>query len=174
MAQDLSAMLGQVMENPGLVKMLANPALAQILTDPAFATMVQNLRQQMGMGETGDTPDMSVLAEKLPAMLSMLSGMGGSTSETVGGVGVTNTGEEASAAEDTAAAEEKTETEKSAVPMQVLFRPEARDKRNKLLSALKPYLSANRCAMIDRAMSAMQLGELLGTMGLGTTQQGEG
>lgn len=178
MAQDLSEMLGQVMENPGLVKILANPALAQILADPAFATMVQNLRQQMGIGETGTVPDMSVLAEKLPAMLSMLSGMGGGTSETVndgtGGIGVTNTGEEASAAEDTAAAEEKTETEKPAVPMQVLFRPEARDKRNKLLSALKPYLSSNRCAMIDRAMSAMQLGELLGTMGVGTTQQGEG
>lgn len=174
MAQDLSEMLGQVMENPGLVKILANPALAQILADPAFATMVQNLRQQMGIGETGTVPDMSVLAEKLPAMLSMLSGMSGGTSETVGGIGVTNTGEEASAAEDTAAAEEKTETEKPAVPMQVLFRPEARDKRNKLLSALKPYLSSNRCAMIDRAMSAMQLGELLGTMGLGTTQQGEG
>lgn len=158
MAQDLSEMLGQVMENPELAKMFANPA---------FATMVQNLRQQMGMGETGNTPDMSAMMEKLPAMLSMLSGMGNGATETkgdTGGVGVADPGEE------TSATEEKTETEKSAMPMQVLFHPEARDKRNKLLSALKPYLSSNRCAMIDRAMSAMQLGELLGTM----TQQGEG
>jgi hypothetical protein len=44
------------------------------------------------------------------------------------------------------------------------FKPGSREKRNKLLSALKPYLSPARCAIVDRAMSAMQLGEILGTM----------
>ena len=146
MAQDLSEMLGQVMENP------------------QFAAMVQNLRQQMG---NTDPPDMASLMEKLPAMMTMLSGMG----QAAGGNTTETKGAEADAvAPDTTpdpsgGEKEKTETEGPAVLGQVLFRPEARDQRNKLLSALKPYLSPNRCAMIDRAMSAMQLGELLGTMG---------
>lgn len=145
MAQDLSEMLGQVME------------------DPQFAAMVQKLRQQMGNTEP---PDMASLLEKLPAMMTMLSGMG----QAAGGNTTEANGAKADAvvsgtAPDTMDAKEKTETEGPAVLGQVLFRPEARDQRNKLLSALKPYLSPNRCAMIDRAMSAMQLGELLGTMG---------
>lgn len=145
MAQDLSEMLGQVME------------------DPQFAAMVQKLRQQMGNTEP---PDMASLLEKLPAMMTMLSGMG----QAAGGNTTEANGAKADAvvsgtAPDTMDAKEKAETEGPAVLGQVLFRPEARDQRNKLLSALKPYLSPNRCAMIDRAMSAMQLGELLGTMG---------
>lgn len=146
MAQDLSEMLGQVMENP------------------QFAAMVQNLRQQMG---NTDPPDMASLMEKLPAMMTMLSGMGqaagGNTTETKG-AGVDEVAPDTTP-DPSGGEKEKAETEKPAVLGQVLFRPEARDQRNKLLSALKPYLSPNRCAMIDRAMSAMQLGELLGTMG---------
>lgn len=146
MAQDLSEMLGQVMENP------------------AFATMVQKLRQEMG-----DTLDLSALAEKLPAMLSMLSGMGNgitvpemSDSTTTAG---TATVLDTPIHTDTKAADGSGARGKGETFPQELFRPETRDKRNKLLSALKPYLSPSRCAMIDRAMSAMQLGELLGTMG---------
>lgn len=175
MAQDLSEMLGQMLENPGLAQMLAKPE---------FAAMVQNLRQGMG-----DTPDVGALMEKLPAMMAMLSGRNGTAgaqngtkttnvltpgTEEMGANSATVSATEGDGREETPGAE-KAET--SAVPMQVLFRPEARDKRNKLLSALKPYLSPARCAMIDRAMSAMQLGELLGTMGgpgMGNMGQGEG
>lgn len=157
MAQDLSEMLQQVMGNPEVAKILANPT---------FAAMVQNLRQQMGNGE-GTAPDMAVLMEKLPGMLSLLSGNMGT--ETSANVAANETDEEK---KETGMEKEKAET--TVLPGQMLFRPEARDKRNKLLSALKPYLSPARCTMIDRAMSAMQLGELLGTMGMGTTQQGEG
>lgn len=156
MAQDLSEMLGQVME------------------DPQFAAMVQKLRQQMGNTEP---PDLASLLEKLPAMMTMLSGMGqaagGNTTETkeakadasVSGTAPDLSAPDSSAPDSSGGEKEKAETEGPAVLGQVLFRPEARDQRNKLLSALKPYLSPNRCAMIDRAMSAMQLGELLGTMG---------
>lgn len=157
MAQDLSEMLQQVMGNPEVAKILANPT---------FAAMVQNLRQQMGNGE-GTAPDMAVLMEKLPGMLSLLSGNMGT--ETSANVAANETDEEK---KETGMEKEKAET--TVLPGQMLFRPEARDKRNKLLSALKPYLSPARCTMIDRAMSAMQLGELLGTMGMGATQQGEG
>lgn len=170
MAQDLSEMLQQVMGNPEVAKILANPGLAQALANPTFAAMVQNLRQQMGNGE-GTAPDMAVLMEKLPGMLSLLSGnMGTETSANVAAsVAANETDEEK---KETGMEKEKAET--TVLPGQMLFRPEARDKRNKLLSALKPYLSPARCTMIDRAMSAMQLGELLGTMGMGATQQGEG
>lgn len=144
MAQDLSEVLGQVMENP------------------QFAAMVQKLRQQMG---NTDPPDMASLMEKLPAMMTMLSGMGQANPTETSGAKAGEAEPDSSAPDSSGGGKEKTETEKPAVLGQVLFRPEARDQRNKLLSALKPYLSPNRCAMIDRAMSAMQLGELLGTMG---------
>lgn len=174
MAQDISEMLGQMLENPGL---------AEILESPGFAAMVQNLRQGMG-----DTLDMGALMEKLPAMMAMLSGMNGTVgaqAETKATVVSTPETEEMGANSATVSATEgdgreempgAEKAEASVLPMQVLFRPEARDKRNKLLSALKPYLSPARCAMIDRAMSAMQLGELLGTMGspgVGNIGQGE-
>lgn len=161
MAQDVSEMFGQIMDNPGFAKMLANPELAQILANPAFATMVQNLRQQMGKGEAG-VPDMTMIMEKLPAMLSMLSGGNGSK----------ETEEKAAEISDTESVGTAPAAGEATMLPQLFFRPEVRDKRNKLLSALKPYLSPARGAMIDRAMSAMQLGELLGTMGM--SQQGEG
>lgn len=157
MAQALSEMLGQLM------------------ADPQFAAMVQNLRQNMDLSQSGNTaqennqPDLSALLEKLPGMVSMLSAMSGTAPGAVGNDAVVQSdavsalsddGEDSGTVVSSAA-----ETKKVEAPMQVLFRPEAREKRNKLLSALKPYLSPARCAMIDRAMSAMQLGELLGTMG---------
>lgn len=37
--------------------------------------------------------------------------------------------------------------------------------RNRLLTALKPYLSRERGVLIDRALSAMQFGEMLGSAG---------
>ena len=37
--------------------------------------------------------------------------------------------------------------------------------RNRLLGALKPYLSPERGVLIDRALSAMQFGEMLGNAG---------
>lgn len=144
MAQELSAMLGQVM------------------ADPQFAALVQNLRQNMDLSQSGSTaqvPDLSALMEKLPGMVSMLSAMSGTASGTGALADTDNTDSSNTVVSSVV------ETKKVEAPMQVLFRPEAREKRNKLLSALKPYLSPARCAMIDRAMSAMQLGELLGTMG---------
>lgn len=166
MAQDVSEMFGQIMDNPGFAKMLANPELAQILANPAFATMVQNLRQQMGKGEAG-VPDMTMIMEKLPAMLSMLSGGNGSKETEQKAAEISKAESMGTPVAGTAPAAD----EATMLP-QLFFRPEVRDKRNKLLSALKPYLSPARGAMIDRAMSAMQLGELLGTMGM--SQQGEG
>ena len=149
MAQELSAMLGQVM------------------ADPQFAALVQNLRQNMDLSQSG-APDLSALMEKLPGMMSMLSAMSGTASGTDADAASADTGN-ADNTDDTDSADtvvsSVVETKKVEAPMQVLFRPEARDKRNKLLSALKSYLSPARCVMIDRAMSAMQLGELLGTMG---------
>ena len=44
------------------------------------------------------------------------------------------------------------------------LQPGNKDKRNKLLSALKPYLSPARCTLIDKTMNAMQIGEVLGVM----------
>ena len=43
----------------------------------------------------------------------------------------------------------------------MFFRPGSREKRNKLLSALKPYLSRNRCEIIDKCVSVIQITDIV-------------
>ncbi len=141
---DISALLKQVMENP------------------QFGAMVDSMKGQLG-GDGGSL-DLSGMLEKLPTLMNVLGPMMGS-----GGTGQ-NTGEAVPAA--AVAEEEKAEPAAAPVGAQnqlrlgekPFFKPGSRDKRNKLLAALKPYLSPARCSLVDRAMSAMQLGELLGTV----------
>ncbi len=152
---DISALLKQVMENP------------------QFGAMVDSMKGQLG-GE-GGSMELSGVMEKLPALMHTLGPM----------LGAMRTGQHAGdsvpggEAVPAAAVVEEAKEEPAAAPAGVqdqvrsgekpLFghgfsRPGSRDKRNKLLSALKPYLSPARCSLVDRAMSAMQLGELLGTV----------
>ena len=147
MEGDISEMLRQVMENP------------------QFGAMVQAVKSQLGTEGDG-TPDPAKIMEKMPDLLSVF------------GPVLQGTGTKEKAETDTAETEDVQKTGEAASGdvyasvgtaafppvLQQFFRPGSREKRNKLLGALKPYLSPARCALIDRAMSAMQLGELLGTV----------
>lgn len=154
---DLSGMLRQVMENP------------------QFGQMIQAMKAQMGTDGNGGVDPAKVM-EKMPEMMAMLGPV-------LGNMGQPDSKPESSAAGNTDTAEkgeEKSEetgqTEEASQEINhsdgtqfsqfgsMFFRPGSREKRNKLLSALKPYLSPARCALVDRAMSAMQMGELLGTV----------
>lgn len=136
--------------------------LRQVMENPQFGAMVQAMKTQMG-GEDGGI-DPAKIMDKMPDLMAALGPMMGAAQK------------EASAgerAEDTAETKEEEPAGKapsSKIPEgaanlgTVFFRPDSRDKRNKLLAALKPYLSPARCALVDRTMSAMQMGELLGTV----------
>ncbi len=147
---DISALLKQVMENP------------------QFGAMVDSMKGQLG-GEAGGL-DVSGVMEKLPTLMNVLGPMMGS----MGAGQNAGNGAPVEDAVPAAAVVEEASPEPTAAPVgtqnqvrpgeKPFFKPGSRDKRNKLLSALKPYLSPARCSLVDRAMSAMQLGELLGTV----------
>lgn len=147
--------------------------LRQMMENPQFGNMIQAVKAQMGEGN--GTVDPAKMMEKLPEMMTLLGPV-------LQGMGTGYSGEMAekdtvAGAEENAAGMQKQEDPAvrehgegdSVIP---LFRPGSREKRNKLLAALKPYLSPARCAMVDRAMSAMQLGEILGTMAPTGKQEG--
>lgn len=136
--------------------------LRQVMENPQFGNMVQTLKAQMG-GEDGGI-DPAKMMEKLPDLMTMLGPMMGS--------GVKESMSDAGG-EKVVTEEREDAVQPEAVVMGMgengnlaakFFRPENRDKRNRLLAALKPYLSPARCTIVDRAMSAMQMGELLGTV----------
>ena len=143
--------------------------LRQMMENPQFGAMVQTMKTQMGDGDV----DPSKVIEKLPEMMTMLGPMMSGMAQ--GDGGSTEQAEKHTEPEKEHTEPEKegghTEPEKETVHAEhpgtlgtMFFKPGSRDKRNKLLAALKPYLSPTRCALVDRAMSAMQLGEILGTM----------
>lgn len=148
--------------------------LRQVMENPQFGSMMQAAKSQMG------DMDPAKMMEKLPEMMTVLGPMmkgilqegdsaaGGEQGKAAAGESDVQAGE----AQEGQPGKEETAEGKADTPADgtgffggnMLFRPGSREKRNKLLSALKPYLSPARCAIVDRAMSAMQLGEILGTM----------
>ncbi|MBQ3590666.1 MAG: hypothetical protein II979_01890 [Clostridia bacterium] len=156
--------------------------LRQVMENPQFGNMMEAVKTQMGGGD--GTADPAKIMEKLPQMMAvlgpvmqgMLQETGGESSETVSGDRKESGGEEQVPPELSEIPEpekgEKERGDSGRNPGMLLFRPDSREKRNRLLAALKPYLSPARCAMVDRAMSAMQLGEILGTMAPTGKQEG--
>ncbi len=145
---DISALLKQVMENP------------------QFGAMVDSMKGQLG-GD-GGTLDLSGVMDKLPTLMNVLGPMMGQMGQNPASDATKEEAVPAASVENEPPAEA---VATSAVPQNPIglgngpfFKPGSRDKRNKLLAALKPYLSPARCSLVDRAMSAMQLGELLGTV----------
>ena len=142
--------------------------LRQVMENPQFGNMMQAVKGQIGSAD--GTVDPAKMMEKLPEMMTvlgpvmqgMLQAGDEKTKLDTGDTGKTEAGQEK--IPDAAEKEDTLQGSGGENPGMLLFRPGSREKRNKLLAALKPYLSPARCAMVDRAMSAMQLGEILGTM----------
>ncbi len=135
--------------------------LRQVMDSPGFGTMVDSMKNQLG-GSDGNL-DLSGVMEKLPALMQMLGPMMQSAPPQPEPVPTVDPPTPEPTSTNTTSVESE-----PAIPIPkaatAFFKPGSRDKRNKLLSALKPYLSPARCSLVDRAMSAMQLGELLGTV----------
>ena len=116
-----------------------------IMANPEFQALVRELRG----GD--DMPDAAEVSAKLPEALAafgpMLSGLMGNTGDGKKGT-----------------AEPKSDEKPGKVSGQKSLFGDPGN-RNRLLGALKPYLSPERGVLIDRALSAMQFGEMLGNAG---------
>ena len=116
-----------------------------IMANPEFQALVRELRG----GD--DMPDAAEVSAKLPEALAafgpMLSGLMGNTGDGKKGT-----------------AEPKSDEKPGKVSGQKSIFGDPGN-RNRLLGALKPYLSPERGVLIDRALSAMQFGEMLGNAG---------
>jgi hypothetical protein len=113
--------------------------LKKIIENPEFAGMVSELRGD------GDSESASrEMLEKLPGVLEMVKPM-----------------LDAGAPTDH---HEKTESEHQIGQPQVLKKYD-KARAEKLMAALKPYLSPNRCQIIDKCVSVLQIGDVMSILG---------
>lgn len=113
--------------------------LKKIIENPEFAGMVSELRGD------GDSESASrEMLEKLPGVMEMVKPM----------------------LESGAAAnhEEKKESDKQLNQPQVLKKYD-KARAEKLMYALKPYLSTTRCEIIDKCVSVLQIGDVMSVLG---------
>ena len=114
-----------------------------IMGNPEFASLVKELKGDDGKNG-GDVQ--GEIMDKLPEILSMLSPM-------------------------MSGAKEQSEPSKSqANSPTVPLLPKSIEKHDKakaerLMTAIKPYLSPERCAIIDKCMSVMQIGDIMNVLG---------
>lgn len=122
----------------------------KIMQNPEFTNMVKELRgemqgqqnddkQQSGGDKSGDIS--AEMMSKLPEIMSMLSPM----------LGKLDGGESR-----TASPVQKSE---------VVPKKYDKAKAEKLLYAIKPYLSTSRCDIIDKCVSVMQITDVMGALG---------
>ena len=113
--------------------------IEKIMQNPEFAGMVKELRGDGGTGVVqGD------IMSKLPEVMAMLSPM-------LGGQGKLGDGGQK---------EEKSEKNSEIRHLKSIDRYD-KTRATRLMSALKPYLSPERCTMIDKCMSVLQLGDVM-------------
>ena len=118
--------------------------ISKLMQNDEFSNMVKELRgRDNGAGDGADIMD------KLPEIMSMLSPMIGDTN---------NDGQKDSgnSTENIGAVQPK-----KSPRIDSKF---DRGRASKLMSALKPYLSSERCTMIDKCMSVMQIGDIMSVL----------
>ena len=116
-------------------------AIGKIMQNPEFAGLVRELR-----GENGDQADVSrEMLAHLPEVMGILGPMLGN-------------------------AEKPDQPEPAEKPREKPEPPREPPKRfdktkaEKLMFAIKPYLKPQRCEIIDKCMSAMQLTDVIGVL----------
>ncbi len=118
--------------------------IEKIVNNPEFAGMVSEMK---GTGSATSSEDMSrEMMKKLPDVMNMVSGMFG---------GSKNDGEN-----------KKNDIPQDAAHSAANIIPTKYDKTKaeRLLCALKPYLSGGRCEIIDRCLSVMQITDIMGAV----------
>ncbi len=127
--------------------------ITKIIQNPEFAQMVSGMK---GNGESAGDVQREML-ENLPGVLNMVSPLvGGKTdgeSDKSGDSGSSGGGEEVK------------QTMKNVNSPAKISGKYDKGKAEKLMYALKPYLSPERCRIIDRCVSLMQLTDVVEAFG---------
>ncbi len=126
-------------------------AVEQILKNPEFAGIINELRGGNGENAPPQVSQTEILSH-LPDVLSMLGPLMGNA----GTSDATETTEEPGIAAQEA-------VPASTVPVAL---PKKYDKTRaeKLMSALKPYLNSNRCEIIDKCVSVLQITDVMAAL----------
>ena len=123
----------------------------QIMKNPELTGIINELR-----GGTDGAPAVSQaeILSHLPDVMAMLKPMTGETSGAVPEITESSAQKSGSAAPD-----ENVKAVSAAVPKKY-----DRNRAEKLMAALKPYLNETRCDIIDRCVSVMQITDVVGAM----------
>lgn len=131
----------------------------QIMKNPEFTGIVNELR-----GASGDAPAASPVSQteilsRLPDVMAMLGPLIGENNASSGGK-----------PEDTPVTEAEKESlkppEEEPSGAVSAFQPKKydRNRAEKLMAALKPYLNPNRCEIIDKCVSVIQITDIVGAL----------
>ena len=137
-------------ERPGQPQDLSR-MVEGILQNPEFTGIINELRG----GTSGDAPPVSQgeILSRLPEVMAMLKPLVGET-----GIPAENRGPEEKEAKPSPS-EEKNAKAASVLP--VLPQKYDKNRAEKLMAALKPYLNSNRCEIIDKCVSVMQITDVV-------------
>ena len=118
--------------------------ISKLMQNDEFSNMVKELRGKDNSGSDG-----ADIMDKLPEIMAMLSPMMGN---------INNDGQK-----------ESGNISGSSESIQPKNSPRGggkfdKGRATKLMSAIKPYLSAERCTMIDKCMSVMQIGDIMSVL----------
>ena len=117
-----------------------------IMQNPEFAGLVKELRGDDGKSNSDIQSD---IMSKLPEVMSMLGPM----------MGEGQTGEKKEASGEN---QKQHKTSGSDTPKLFKnFDKFDKNKASRLMSAIKPYLSHERCEIIDKCMSVIQIGDVM-------------
>jgi len=132
----------------------------QIMKNPEFTGIINELR-----GGSGDAPPVSQgeILSRLPDVMSMLKPLIGE-----GGGKTEETPVKTDSSAETIPPERQDSVPASAEASKAVsaLLPKRYDKNRaeKLMSALKPYLNASRCEIIDKCVSVMQITDVVGAL----------
>lgn len=127
--------------------------ISKIIQNPEFAEMVKELR---GSDESAAEVQKEMM-EKLPGVLETVSPL-------LGGKGGSDKAEKEADSKSERADEAGEGEEKSKAAFKSVQKYD-KGKAEKLMCALKPYLNPERCLIIDRCLSVMQLTDVVGALG---------
>lgn len=128
------------MENSDLSAMIG-----KIMQNPEFAGMISEMRGKQESAADVSKDMMSHLDEVVKMAGPMLGGIG----------------EKEQPKPEPAESSEQGGTK---APFKMPYSREERVRAEKLMQALKPYLNKSRCEIIDKCMSVMQLGDVVGAL----------
>ena len=127
--------------------------VGKILQNPEFTGIINELR-----GGSGEVPavSQSEIMSRLPDVMAMLKPL----------IGETSAPSASPKMEKSEAAEKKAELPPSEEPMHAVAAIHPKKKYDKaraekLMAALKPYLNSNRCEIIDKCVSVIQITDIV-------------